>query len=289
MDAAATSKAMPVVTGDRVVLALIRGDDRLNEEKLTTVFQASFRPATEDEIRATFGANGGSIGPVGVDVEVIADETLRAGQFVTGANRDGWHLRGVEAGRDYEPTFADIRQAQAGDACPECGGRLSVQPAIEVGHIFKLGTFHSDALGATYLDEDGRERPIVMGSYGIGPARTIAAAVEQHYDERGIVWPRSIAPYDVHVLSLDGGSEDVAALASGLAEELSLAGQAVLLDDRDARPGEKFADADLLGCPSRVTVGRKSLEDGAVDVRRRTDNTDSRVGRASVIDWTGQD
>ena len=289
MDAAATSKAMPVVTGGRVVLALIRGDDRLSEEKLTTVFQASFRPATEDEIRATFGANGGSIGPVGVDVEVIADETLRAGQFVTGANRDGWHLRGVEAGRDYQPTFADIRQAQAGDACPECGGRLSVQPAIEVGHIFKLGTFHSDALGATYLDEDARERPIVMGSYGIGPARTIAAAVEQHYDERGIVWPRSIAPYDVHVLSLDGGSEDVAALASGLAEELSLAGQAVLLDDRDARPGEKFADADLLGCPSRVTVGRKSLEDGAVDVRRRTDNTDSRVGRASVIDWAGQD
>jgi prolyl-tRNA synthetase len=289
LDPAATSKAMPVVTGDRVVLALIRGDDRLSEEKLTTVFQASFRPATEDEIRATFGANGGSIGPVDVTVEVIADETLRDGQFVTGANRDGWHLRGVEAGRDYEPTFADIRQAQAGDACPECGGRLIVQPAIEVGHIFKLGTFHSDALGATYLDEDGRERSIVMGSYGIGPARTIAAAVEQSHDERGIVWPRSIAPYDAHVLSLAGGSDEAEALAVAVAEELSTAGYDVLLDDRDARPGEKFADADLLGCPARVTVGRRSLEDGAVDVRRRRDDGDARVQRSSVIDWMGQD
>jgi prolyl-tRNA synthetase len=289
VDPAATSKAMPVVTGDRLVLALIRGDDRLSEEKLTTLFEASFRPATEEEIRATFGAGGGSIGPVGVDVDVIADETLRAGQFVTGANRDGWHLRGVEAGRDYLPAFADIRQAQAGDACPVCGGRLIVQPAIEVGHIFKLGTFHSDALGATYLDEDGRERPIVMGSYGIGPARTIAAAVEQHHDERGIVWPRSIAPYDVHVLSLAGGSDEAESLATEVAGELSAAGYDVLLDDRDARPGEKFADADLLGCPARVTVGRRSLEDGAVDVRRRSDERDARVQRSSVIDWIGQD
>jgi prolyl-tRNA synthetase len=254
-----------------------------------TVFQASFRPATDDEIRTAFGAGGGSIGPIGVDVEVIADETLRAGQFVAGANRDGWHVRGVEAGRDYEPTFADIRQATAGDACPECGGTLSVQPAIEVGHIFKLGTFHSSALGASYLDEEGRERPIVMGSYGIGPARTIAAAVEQHHDDRGIIWPRSVAPYDIHVLSLAGGSEEVEKLATGLGEELSAAGHDVLLDDRDERPGEKFADADLLGCPLRITVGRKSLDDGAVDVRRRSDGGDTRVPRASVIDWASHD
>ena len=289
IDAAATSKAMPVVVGDRLVLALVRGDDRLSEEKLMTVFESAFRPATEDEIRASFGAGGGSLGPIGIDVKVIADEALREGEFVAGANRDGWHLRGVEAGRDYQPMFADIRQAKEGDACPVCGGRLSVQPAIEVGHIFKLETFHSEALDATFLDEDGRERPVVMGSYGIGPARTIAAVVEQHHDERGIVWPPSVAPYDVHVLSLAAGSEEVEQLAAALAEELSAAGRDVLLDDRDARPGEKFADADLLGCPSRVTVGRKSLEDGAVDVRRRADGGDSRVPSASVIDWTGQD
>jgi prolyl-tRNA synthetase len=278
VDAAATSKAMPVVTGDRLVLALVRGDDRLSDEKLETFFQASFRPATEDEIREAFGAGGGSIGPVGATVEVLADEALREGQFVAGANRDGWHLRGVEAGRDYEPTFADIRQAREGDACPECGGRLLVQPAIEVGHIFKLGTFHSEALDATFVDEDGREKPIVMGSYGIGPARTIAAIVEQHHDEQGIVWPRSVAPYDAHVVVLPGLEER----GQEVAAALSAAGWDVLLDDREQRAGEKFADADLIGCPTRITVGKKTLEDGAVDVRDRSTGDERRVPVAEV-------
>jgi prolyl-tRNA synthetase len=274
IDAAATSKAMPVVVGDRLVLALLRGDDRLSEEKLETLFESAFRPATEDEIREAFGAGGGSIGPVGVtDVEVVADETLRTGQFVAGANRDGWHVRGVEAGRDYEPRFADIRQAVAGDACPECGGKLVVQTAIEVGHIFKLGTFHSKAFGATYLDEDGKERLIVMGSYGIGLGRTIAAVVEQHHDENGIVWPASLAPYDVHVVALPGVEEQAAAAAA----DLDAAGLDVLLDDRDARAGEKFADADLIGCPIRVTVGKKAREEGKVDVRQREKGEDEPV------------
>jgi prolyl-tRNA synthetase len=247
------------------VLALVRGDDRLSEEKLETFFEASFRPATEDEIRDAFGAGGGSLGPVGVSVSVVADETLRDGQFVTGANHDGRHLRGVEAGRDYQPTFADLRQARGGDACPICGGRLVVEPAIEVGHIFKLGTFHSEALGARFLDEDGREKPLVMGSYGIGPARTIAAVVEQRHDEQGIAWPEAIAPYDVHVVVLPGALE----LAERVAAQLEEGGHQVLLDDRDLRAGEKFADADLIGCPYRVTVGKKALESGEVDVRAR--------------------
>jgi prolyl-tRNA synthetase len=282
VDPAATSKAMPVVTGDRLVLALVRGDDRLNEEKLTTVFEASFRAASEEEIRAAFGAGGGSIGPVGVDVEVIADESLRHGQFIAGANRDGWHVRGVEAGRDYHPVFADIRQATEGDACPECGGRLVVQAAVEVGHIFKLGTFHSDAFGARYLDEDGTERLLVMGSYGIGPGRTIAAVVEQHHDDEGIAWPAAIAPYDVHVVSLAGGDDEILSLAEQTAEALSAEGLDVLLDDRDLRPGEKFADADLIGCPVRVTVGKKTLGDGAVDVRVRATGEEERVARLDV-------
>jgi prolyl-tRNA synthetase len=285
IDASATSKAMPVVVGDRLVLALVRGDDRLSEEKLTTVFEASYRPATDDEIRSAFGAGGGSIGPVGVDVEVIADESLRQGQYVAGANRDGWHTRGVQAGRDYEAVFADIRQAQAGDACPVCGGRLEVQTAVEVGHIFKLGTFHSAALEASYLDEDGTERAVVMGSYGIGPARVMAAAVEQHHDENGVVWPSSIAPYDAHVLALHGGSDEVLAAAGTLAEELAAAGCDVLLDDRDERPGEKFADADLVGIPLRVIVGRKTLEDGMADVRTRDGATDERIATADVLKW----
>jgi prolyl-tRNA synthetase len=269
----ATSKAMPVVVGDRLVLALVRGDDRLSPEKLETIFEAAFRPATDDEIRTAFGASGGSLGPVGVDVEVIADEALRDGQYVAGANEDGWHLRGVQAGRDYEPTFADIRQAQAGDACPECGGTLEIQTAIEVGHIFKLGTFHSNAFGATYLDEDGKEKPIVMGSYGIGLARTMAAIVEQSHDEDGIVWPRAVAPYDAHVVVLPGAEE----IALEAAEALSAAGLDVLLDDRDQRAGEKFADADLIGCPIRLTAGKKSLEDGKVDVRDRASGAERRL------------
>jgi prolyl-tRNA synthetase len=285
VDAAATSKAMPVVVGDRVVLALLRGDDRLSEEKLMTIFESAFRPATSEEIRETFGADGGSIGPLGVDVEVIADDALREGQFVAGANRDGRHVRGVEAGRDYEPRFADIRQATAGDTCPECGGRLVVQTAIEVGHIFKLGTFHSEALEAMYLDEDGTEKTIVMGSYGIGPARTMAAIVEQHHDENGILWPREVAPYDVHVLSLDAGSADVLARAEETADALSEAGYDVLLDDRDERPGEKFADADLVGASLRIIVGRKTLEDGSVDARTRDATVDERIALADVLKW----
>ena len=279
IDEAATSKAMPVVAGDRLVLALVRGDDRLSEEKLTTTLGIAFRPATEDEIRATFGSGGGSIGPVGVDVEVIADEALREGQFVAGANRDGWHLRGLEAGRDYQPRFADIRQTNAGDACPECGGKLVAQTAIELGHIFKLGTFYSEPYGATYLDEDGRERLLVMGSYGIGPGRTIAAVVEQHHDEQGITWPRSVAPYDVHVVVLPGVEEHAEAAAAALDD----AGFEVLVDDRDARAGEKFADADLIGCPFRVTVGRRAAEDGTVDLRERAKGEDNAVSVGELV------
>jgi prolyl-tRNA synthetase len=280
IDAAATSKAMPVVVGaDRVVLALVRGDDRLSEEKLTTTLGSAFRPATDDEIRETFGASGGSLGPVGVKVEVIADNTLQEGQFVAGANRDGVHLRGVEAGRDYEARFADIRETNAGDSCPKCGGKLVAEPAIEVGHIFKLGTFYSQPFGATYLDENGQEQALVMGSYGIGPARTMAAIVEQHHDEHGIQWPAAVAPYDVHVVVLAGTEEG----AESLAASLAAAGVDVLLDDRDARAGEKFADADLIGCPLRVTVGRKLAEDGTVDLRERTKGEDSAVSVSELV------
>ncbi|HEV2902311.1 MAG TPA: proline--tRNA ligase [Gaiellaceae bacterium] len=279
IDSAATSKAMPVVKADgTLVLALIRGDDRLSESKLLTLFSSDFRPAEDEELREAFGAGGGSLGPVGVEVEVIADETLREGQFVAGANHDGRHLRGVEAGRDYEPRFADIREPREGDACPNCGGRLSFTPAIEVGHIFKLGTFYSEPFGAMYLDESGQERPIVMGSYGIGPARIMSSAVEQHADEHGIAWPASIAPYDVHIVVLGG----VESQAEEVAAALDGAGQSVLLDDRDQRPGEKFADADLIGIPTRITVGKKTLEDGAVDVRDRATGEERRVPVAEV-------
>jgi prolyl-tRNA synthetase len=279
VDPAATSKAMPVVKDDgTLVLGLIRGDDRLEEAKMLSALGSGFRPATEDEIRSAFGADPGSLGPVGFDGEIVADEALREGQFVAGANRTGWHLRGVEAGRDYEPRFADLRQSTEGDRCPVCGGGLRFETAIEVGHIFKLGTRYSVPLGASFLDEDGQERPLVMGSYGIGPGRVMAAVVEQNHDENGIAWPDELAPYDVHVVALPGVEEQ----AEAAAQALAAAGKDVLLDDREQRAGEKFADADLIGCPTRVTVGKKTLQDGAVDVRERRTGEERRVDIAGL-------
>jgi prolyl-tRNA synthetase len=286
IDEAATSKAMPVVKTDgTLVLGLVRGDDRLSEAKLVGVLESDYRPATDDEIRAAFGAGGGSLGPVGVELEVIADEALREGQFVAGANRDGWHLLGVQAGRDYAPRFADIREAREGDRCATCGGTLRFEIAIEVGHIFKFNDRYSTPLGATFLDEDGTEKVLIGGSYGVGPARVMAASVEQSHDENGIVWPASIAPYDVHVLALHGGADEVLSAAESVAESLSGAGYDVLLDDRDERPGEKFADADLIGAPVRVIVGKKTLEDESVDVRRRDGSAEGRVAGSDVLKW----
>ncbi len=288
VDPAATSKAMPVAKDDgTLVLGLVRGDDRLEEAKLAAVLGAAIRPATEEEIRTTFAADPGSLGPVGFSGEVVADEALRDGQFVAGANRTGFHLRGVAAGRDFEPRFADIRQSKEGDTCPRCGGALRFQTAIEVGHIFKLGTDYSEPLGATYLDADGRERPITMGSYGIGPGRIMAAAVEQNHDERGIAWPSPLAPYDVEIVPIEAGGPEALATAERLAGELEARGLSVLVDDRDRRPGEKFADADLIGCPVRITVGKKTLEDGRVDLLERAGRAEERVAVEEIAEHVG--
>jgi prolyl-tRNA synthetase len=280
IDDAATSKAMPIVTDDgTLVLALVRGDDRLSETKLYDALAGASRPASEEEIRAAFGAGGGSLGPMGFDGPILADETLREGQFVAGANRDGWHLRGVEAGRDYAPRFADLREPLEGDKCPSCGGALQFRTAIEVGHIFHFGTFYSGPLEASFLDEEGSEQPLLGGSYGIGPGRVMAAIVEQHHDEHGISWPHSVAPYDVHVVCLPGLEEHAFELEQMLEER----GVDVLVDDRDLRAGEKFADADLIGCPVRITVGKKTLEDGAVDVLDRRSTEERRVPLPEVV------
>jgi prolyl-tRNA synthetase len=280
IDATATSKAMPVTTDEgKVVLALVRGDDRLSESKLLSALKIGSRPSTDEEIREAFGASGGSLGPVGFDGEVVADLTLEEGQFVSGANRDGYHLRGVQAGRDFEPRFADLREPIEGDTCPECGGRLTFQTAIEVGHVFYFADKYSKGLDATFLDEDGKEKPLLGGSYGIGPGRVMAAAVEQKGSEDGLVWPASISPYDAHVIALPGGEE----IAARAAEVLSAAGRSVLLDDRDARAGEKFADADLIGIPLRITAGKKSLEDGRVDVKDRETGEERRLAPEEIV------
>jgi len=283
VDPRATAKAMPVVGPDgKLVLGLVRGDHRLHELKMSAVFGGEFRPAHPEEIEQAFGASGGSLGPVGVKLRVIADGALREGQFVAGANRDGFHLRGVETGRDFECEFADIREVVDGDACIHCGGRIGVEPAIEVGNIFQLGTRYSGPLRAVYLDENGKEQPIVMGCYGIGPGRVVAAAIEQNHDGNKIVWPRSLAPYDVEVVALQAAGESLLATAEEIGIALSTAGLENLLDDREARPGEKFADADLIGAPLRITVGKKTLEDGAVDMRLLASGEERRVPAAEA-------
>jgi prolyl-tRNA synthetase len=268
--AAALVKAMPTILDDgSPLLVLVRGDHRLNEVKLQNGLGTPARPATEDEIRSTFAAPPGFVGPVGAHVPLLADEALRGLRgLVAGANEEGRHLRGVEPGRDFEPRWADVRTVATGDRCPG-GGTIRIEPAIEVGNIFKLGTRYSEPLGATYLDEEGGERHVWMGSYGIGPARIVAAAVEQYADEQGISWPRALAPFDVHLVTLGKEGEEARTISDRLYGDLREAGLEVLYDDRDAGPGEKLTDAELLGCPLRLTVGRKSIEAGEVEAQVR--------------------
>ncbi len=272
VDTAATVKSVMVVPEDErggIVLALVRGDHRLHELKLSKVLQVSFSPANPDEIRAAFGADPGSIGAVGVREgalrEIIVDEVVTHGGYVAGANHTDHHLLHAEFGRDFSGRVADIRHVEAGDGCLHCGGTLRIEPAIEIGNIFKLGTHFSVAMGAHYLDEEGAEQPVVMGSYGIGPARVLAAAVEQHSDDRGIVWPQAIAPFDVWIVPI---GDDALAAAVVLETDLQARGHSVMVDDRELSPGVRFADADLIGVPLRVTIGKK-LADGIVELRHR--------------------
>jgi prolyl-tRNA synthetase len=261
-------KAMPVVVEGRgMVLVLLRGDHRLNEIKLRNTLGADFRPAGEEEIAAELGPVG-FIGPVGAKIPVLKDAAIAGAGLVCGANEADAHLRGVEPGRDFSFEEVDVRTVEAGDTAPG-GGTIEIEPAIEVGNIFKLGSRYSDPLGASYLDENGKEQAIVMGSYGIGPARIIAAAIEQRADERGIVWPAAIAPWQIHLVSLAKAGQPEREAADKIYDELCAAGAEVLYDDRDAGPGEKLTDAELLGCPLRIVVGRRGLAEGVVEASER--------------------
>ncbi len=274
-------KAYPVLASpagggeERLVMVLLRGDHRVNEVKLATALGASCRPARPEEIEAAIGPVG-FIGPVGLadSVEVVLDSAVAGGMrgshppaYVTGANRPDEHLRGVVPGRDFAFREADVRTVEPGDTIG--GAAVRIEPAIEIGNIFKLGTRYSVPLGATYLDENGAEQPIWMGSYGIGPARIVAAAVEQYADEHGIAWPRALAPFDVHLVTLGKPGTPEREAADWLYGILDASDLDVVYDDRDLGPGEKFADAELLGCPLRLTVGRRSLESGEIEVQIR--------------------
>jgi prolyl-tRNA synthetase len=283
----AALKAMPVIVEGRgMVLALVRGDHRLNEVKLTNALGADFRQATAEEIEAELGPPG-FIGPVGADLPIVKDAAIAGSGYFAGANRADAHLIGVEPGRDFQYEEVDIRSVEAGDLSPS-GDPIEIETAIEVGNIFKLGTRYSEPLGATYLDAEGKERPIVMGSYGFGPARTVAASIEQNADEKGIVWPRSLAPWQVHLVALGKAGEETIAAADGLYDELTAAGLDPLYDDREAGPGEKLTDAELLGCPLRIVVGKRALAEGEVEAQERRTGADHRLPVADAAARAGE-
>jgi prolyl-tRNA synthetase len=284
------AKALVYIADGEPVLVLLRGNDELNEAKLQAVLGAAvLRPATPEELRQYTGASAGSIGPIGLPtpMRIIADERLcDANELVSGANADGYHYRHIDLRRDCRiDLYADVRTVQPGEPCPECGAVLEVVRAIEVGHIFKLGTKYSEALGARFLDEHGHERPIVMGSYGIGVERIIAAFIEQNHDEHGICWIPAIAPYHVHLLALGiERSDAVRQHSDRLYSSLWAAGVEVLYDDREESAGVKFNDADLLGLPLQLIVSARGLEAGTVELKERRSGRRHHVALAEAVD-----
>jgi prolyl-tRNA synthetase len=270
-------KTLIYVADSQPVIILMRGDDQLNEAKLAGKLNATaFRPATAEEVLAAMGARPGSLGAVTATrknpaLKVYADEQLKTARgMTTGANEDGFHLRHVEVERDIRvDVWADLRIVKIGEACTVTGQPLKIRRAIEVGHVFKLGTKYSEKLESTFLDVDGQRKPTVMGCYGIGVTRTLQAVIEQCHDKDGILWPMSVAPYQVLVTPLGAAGSATMVLGEEIYRELTAAGVDVLLDDRDERPGFKFKDADLIGIPLRVSIGEKSLAKGEIELKPR--------------------
>lgn len=266
-------KSLLFMADEKPVMVLMRGNDILNEIKLKNTLGADFlRMATDSDVTEVLGAEFGSLGPVGVtdDVTIVADEGIKGMiNAVVGANTTGSHLLNANIDRDYRvDKFIDLRLAQEGETSPEGEGELKFTKGIEIGHIFKIGTRYSEALGANILDDNGREKPVILGCYGIGVSRLLAAIAEQQADENGLVWPRSIAPYDVHVIPINAKNDEQMALANEIDKKMTENGYKVLLDDRKERVGVKFADSDLIGLPVRITVGKKAA-DGIVEVKLR--------------------
>ncbi len=279
-------KTLVYIAKGKAVLVLLRGDHQLNEAKLAgATGAAELRAATSDEIFDLLHAHPGSLGAVGLEKTwIIADQALRGrARMTTGANDDGFHLRGVDIERDISvSSWADVREARAGEMSPRGGGPLESAKCIELGHVFKLGSKYSKAMGATYLDSNGKKQTPEMGCYGIGVSRIMAAVVEAHHDERGPIWPAALAPFDVHLLLLER-DEAVVKIAEDLYAELRAAGLDVLYDDRTERPGSKFADADLFGVPVRIMAGRTTKESGDLEVRTRESNEAETVTAGEVV------
>ncbi|MCX7793116.1 MAG: proline--tRNA ligase [Thermodesulfovibrionales bacterium] len=273
-------KTLALMASEGMVLVLLRGDQQLHEKKLQKII-GPFRQALKEEILEKIGTEPGFIGPHGHKLRILADPVLKDGFYVSGANKKDYHVKGLRAGIHFEAEWYPLHVAREGEGCPKCNGRLKMEKAIEVGNIFKLGTKYSVPLKAFYLDSSGQQKPIIMGSYGIGPARIMAAAVEQNHDADGIIWPKSIAPFDIEIIPLSTGSE-VMDLAVKIYNALRERGLDVLLDDRDQRPGVKFKDADLIGIPYQVIIGEKGLKEGYIELKERRTKTLTKLSPDSL-------
>ena len=285
--AIAQIKTLVFIAEDKPVIALMRGDEQINEAKLTgAIGTAVFRPAEAEEIYAALGAHPGSLGAVGVnDIPVFAVEQLRgAAGMTTGANEDGYHLRNVNVERDLpEVQWADLRTVREGELSSD-GQPLKIRRAIEVGHVFLLGTKYSEALESSFLDESGKQQPPVMGCYGLGVTRTLQAVIEYSHDDNGIIWPAAVAPWQVCITALDIEPDgEVMRTATAIYDELTYAGIEVLLDDRDLRPGGKFKDSELVGFPVRVGIGERSLKEGIVEFTLRAGGDRENIPVAEAV------
>lgn len=280
IDQRETAKSRIYIADDEPVLVLMSGNDEVNEEKLGSVLGGDVRPGHPDELKEITGADAGSIGPIGFKKRIIADNRLKDGNdLYSGANKNDFHIGGIDLKRDVpEIEYFDLRTVESGEKCVQCGEEISVFKAIELGHIFKLGTKYTEAMGVNYLDENGKEHPIIMGSYGIGVERVLACYLEQNHDDRGIVWDKNLAPFQIHLIGLNMKNENINEAASKLYDELTVEGYEVLFDDRlDASAGFKFNDADLMGMPAQVVVGEKNYKNGNVEIKNR------RTGEKEVI------
>ncbi len=263
-------KSLLLISSDGPVLVLIRGDQELHEKKLAKLI-GNFKAAAKDEVLSILGVETGFIGPMSHEIRILADLSLKEGTYIAGANKVDYHIKGITSSRDFHAEWHDLHFAKEGDGCPMCRGPLRMERVIEIGNIFKLGVKYSSPLHAVFLDSGGQEKPLIMGSYGIGPARIAAASIEQNYDKDGIIWPKSIAPFDVEIIPLNVTDVRTRETARGLYGSLIDNTLEVLLDDRDERPGVKFKDADLIGIPIHVIIGEKSLKDSIIEVKiRRT-------------------
>ncbi len=270
-----TAKSRVYIHDSKPVLVLMLGNDEVNETKLGSLLGGNVRPAHPEELKEISGADAGSIGPIGFKNRIIADSLLKdANNLYSGANKNDYHIGGIDLKRDVPNIeYADLRTIENGESCIRCASTLEVFKAIELGHIFKLGTKYSEALGVNYLDENGKEHPIVMGSYGIGVERIFACYIEQNYDDKGIIWKKPLAPFDIHLIGLNMKNNLVSETSNKLYDDLQKEGFEVLFDDRnDVSAGVKFNDADLLGMPVQVIVGEKNLKDGKVELKKRVTN-----------------